>query len=54
MATPKKHGTSSKTGRRRSHLKLEKQQLHPCPECKHPVRSHRACGNCGFYKNKKV
>lgn len=51
---PTKHHTRSKTGRRRSHLALKPQNIAVCSECKHPVASHKACSNCGFYKGKKV
>ncbi len=51
---PKKHHTSSKVGRRRSHLALKKQAVVPCSECKRPRLPHRACAHCGFYKGKKV
>lgn len=52
---PMRHHTSSKVGRRRSHHALKPQQhVTPCPECKYPILSHRACPQCGQYKGKKV
>ncbi|MFA7201541.1 MAG: 50S ribosomal protein L32 [Candidatus Paceibacterota bacterium] len=52
---PMRHHTSSKVGRRRSHEALTpKQHIAPCPECKHPVMSHRACSACGFYRGRKI
>lgn len=49
MGVPKKHHTKSKVGRRRSHQRLKPAGPTPCPNCKAPVLSHRACSNCGSY-----
>ncbi len=51
---PTKHHTRSKTGRRRSHHALKSQNISVCPECKHPMISHRTCPNCGYRPNKKA
>jgi len=29
-------------------------QTNECPNCKAPVRPHRACPACGFYRGRKV
>lgn len=47
---PVKHHSKSKVGRRRSHLALKKMNISICPNCKAPVLSHRACGQCKTYK----
>ncbi len=54
MAVPKKHHTSSRVRRRRSHLALKKSDLTPCPRCQTDKPSHRYCPSCGFYKDKEV
>lgn len=50
MAEPKKRLTSTRSGKRRSHLALEMQSLSLCPRCKSKKLPHRICPNCGFYK----
>lgn len=50
MAEPKKRLTSSRSGKRRSHLKLTTPILMTCPKCKSSNLSHRVCSNCGYYK----
>ncbi|MEK9165499.1 MAG: 50S ribosomal protein L32 [Patescibacteria group bacterium] len=44
----KKHTRSSK-GRRRSHLKLNKQILTVCKHCDSSKQPHRLCANCQKY-----
>ncbi|OGY59184.1 MAG: 50S ribosomal protein L32 [Candidatus Colwellbacteria bacterium RIFCSPLOWO2_12_FULL_44_13] len=51
---PMRHHTSSKVGRRRSHLALKKKNVMVCAECKAPILPHRYCSNCGYYGKKKV
>lgn len=54
MAEPKKRLTSTRSGNRRSHLKVKLNTLAICPQCKKPVVPHRVCANCGFYNGKDV
>jgi len=54
MAEPKKRLTSSRSGKRRSHLGLKSISLSNCPRCKTPVQSHRVCPNCGYYKGQDI
>lgn len=49
MPEPKKHGTKSKQGMRRSQKKLKPINILPCPSCNAPLISHRVCKNCGAY-----
>ncbi|MBN2197672.1 50S ribosomal protein L32 [Candidatus Wolfebacteria bacterium] len=51
---PVKHHTSSKVGRRRSHLALKKTAIFVCPKCGSPILPHRVCPKCGAYKGKVV
>lgn len=39
---------------RRTHLKKEVGTLTVCPKCGAPIRPHRACPKCGYYKNEEV
>jgi len=49
-----KHHTSSKVGRRRSHLALKPTTVSACSNCKYPALPHKICANCGSYKGKVV
>lgn len=54
MAEPKKRLTSSRSGWRRSHLKIKKLSLSACPKCKASIIPHRVCPNCGFYRGQDI
>ncbi|MCD4705273.1 50S ribosomal protein L32 [bacterium] len=54
MSVPKKHKTSSKRNKGRSHLALKKTNLVKCPKCKTVIKPHRACPKCGYYKGEEV
>ncbi|MGI6484951.1 MAG: 50S ribosomal protein L32 [Thermoanaerobacterales bacterium] len=54
MANPKHRASKSKRGGRRSHQRLLTPSLTVCPQCREPKLPHRACPNCGFYKNREV
>ncbi len=54
MAEPKKRLTSTRSGKRRSHLKPKRIILNSCPKCKSPVLAHRVCRTCGFYRGDDV
>ncbi|MBI4133129.1 50S ribosomal protein L32 [Candidatus Uhrbacteria bacterium] len=51
---PAKRNSKSKVGRRRAHLALDKIALVVCPECRGPVRPHRACPQCGMYRGRSA
>ena len=55
MAVPKKKPSHSKTQRRkRANEKRTLPNLTKCPSCESLILPHRACPNCGYYKNKNV
>lgn len=54
MAVPKKHHTSARRDKRRSHHALKPSSPVLCAHCKQPTRSHRVCGNCGFYAGVEI
>jgi large subunit ribosomal protein L32 len=51
---PMRHHTSSKVGRRRSHLALKKSNLIACPKCNAANKPHQYCPNCGHYKGRQI
>ena len=46
--------TKSQRNRSRSHDALRAKVFTKCPKCGESVLPHRACGNCGTYKGRKV
>ena len=55
MAVPKKRKSKAKTrSRRAQHDKIKAITLQRCPECFAPKRSHRVCGECGYYRGEQV
>lgn len=54
MGLPAKRTTSTKRDMRRAHHALSSKKAALCSRCGNAVLSHRACGNCGFYKGKEV
>ncbi|HHU70320.1 MAG TPA: 50S ribosomal protein L32 [Thermoanaerobacterales bacterium] len=54
MANPKRRHSKSRRDKRRANWKLTAPQLVECPQC-HTLRApHRACPECGYYKNREV
>lgn len=54
MPVPKKHHTSTRTRKRRSHHALKKKKLFACSRCGKATIPHRACPFCGFYQGREV
>ena len=46
--------TKGKRNRGRSHHALKKANFTVCQHCHAPVLPHILCGNCGYYKGRKV
>ena len=54
MAVPFRRTSKTKKRMRRTHLKKEVPGLTVCPNCGAPIKPHRVCVSCGYYKNKEV
>jgi len=54
MGVPKKHTTKGSRNQRRAHKGMQTPDFVLCPKCKHAVKRHMVCKNCGFYKNIEV
>lgn len=54
MALPKKRHSAARGRRRRTHWKIKKVNLTPCPQCKQMKLPHLVCKVCGFYNGKQV
>lgn len=54
MANPTHRHTKARRDRRRANWKGQAPNLAPCPECKEPKLSHRACPQCGSYNGRKI
>ena len=54
MAVPFRRTSKTKKNMRRTHLKKEAGAITTCPKCGAPLRPHRACTKCGYYKGEEV
>ncbi len=54
MALPKKRHSSARGGRRRTHWKIAKTSLVPCPQCKTLKKPHQVCPVCGTYAGRQA
>ena len=54
FAVPFRRTSKTKKRMRRTHLKKEVGTITTCPKCGAPLRPHRACAKCGYYKGKEV
>ena len=55
MAVPKQRQNKSRRDRRRGgQKKLETVVTIKCSNCNMPIKPHRACSYCGFYKGVQV
>jgi len=53
MPVPKKKKSRSKRDSRRAHHdKVALKSLSSCSRCNEPRLPHRACPNCGFYRDR--
>jgi len=54
MAVPKRKTSKGRGRRRRTHQVEHVKAITHCGNCNGPLRTHQACGACGFYKGIKV
>ena len=54
MAVPFRRTSKTKKRMRRTHLKKTVPGFVNCPNCSEPIKPHRACPKCGYYKNVEV
>lgn len=54
MAVPFRRTGKTRKRKRRTHYKLQVSGVTTCPNCGAVTKSHRACRECGYYKNKTV
>lgn len=54
MALPKRRHSKARGKKRRTHWKISKTNLAPCPQCKSPKQAHRVCAVCGYYNGRQV
>ena len=54
MPVPKKHQSKARSRKRRTHYKASAPTLVACPRCGATRLPHRACPECGFYRDEKV
>jgi large subunit ribosomal protein L32 len=53
MAVPKRRTSKRKKRARNTHKTAPPVTLQKCPKCGAPKRSHRVCGECGYYGGKQ-
>jgi large subunit ribosomal protein L32 len=54
MANPKRRHSHARKMKRRAHDALDIPALSLCSNCGNPKLPHRACPECGFYKERQV
>lgn len=54
MGTPKKKFSKSRRDKRAAQWKIAPPALVACPRCHEPKLPHRACPNCGYYRERQV
>jgi large subunit ribosomal protein L32 len=54
MAQPKKKTSKTRTGTRRSQIKLEMPSLVYCEKCHQLKKRHKICPTCGTYSGKEI
>jgi len=54
MALPKKRHSHARTRMRRAHDALKASTWITCAQCRNPMRLHRVCSECGYYRSKEI
>jgi large subunit ribosomal protein L32 len=54
MPNPKRRHSNTRTRKRRTHDVMTVANTSGCTNCGKPIRSHRVCPFCGYYKGRQV
>ena len=54
MPNPKRRFSKTRTKKKRTHYKAVMAQIAVCSNCGAPVRYHRVCDSCGYYRGKEA
>jgi large subunit ribosomal protein L32 len=54
MAVPKRKRSRARRDSRHAHKGIKPQSLGSCGQCQHVLASHQVCGQCGYYKGRKI
>ncbi|MDY6918537.1 MAG: 50S ribosomal protein L32 [Chloroflexota bacterium] len=54
MAVPKRRTSSSRQGKRRSHIAVKVPAIDLCPQCHSPKLAHHVCLVCGMYHGRQA
>jgi len=54
MPLPKRRHSRTRRDKRRANWKAATPTVVECSNCHQPKLPHRACPNCGYYKNRSV
>lgn len=54
MALPKRKHSKARRDKSRTHWRLVVASLSACPQCAKPIRPHRVCPSCGYYRGRQV
>lgn len=54
MGNPKHKHSKARSRKRHANWTLARPAIAPCPRCHEPKLPHRACPNCGYYRDRKV
>ncbi|MEK9659411.1 MAG: 50S ribosomal protein L32 [Chloroflexota bacterium] len=51
---PKRKRSKSRQGTNRAHQHIKLGGLIECPHCHKPMKAHRVCPSCGYYRGRDV
>lgn len=54
MAVPFRRVSKTRKRKRRTHYQIDANEVTKCANCGAVIKPHRVCGECGYYKGKKV
>lgn len=54
MPVPKRKHSKARRDSKHANKHIRPQAITACANCGHPLSTHQACMECGFYKGKKV